>query len=142
MSSQPPQPPPASQAQRTAEAKKAFTASLNSVGSSLDTDLQSRARNIHSNSKALDKQEKDVAKEIKKLSKQSDAMQKVVDKTKRDLREFDFHSFETSIGADLERDLMLIEETLRVVEEDERGGGADQEPEDHSDSEHRKPNGT
>lgn len=142
MSSQPPQPPPASQAQRTAEAKKAFTASLNNVGSSLDTELQSTARNIHSNSKALDRQEKDVEKEIKKLSKQSDAMQKVVDKTNRDLREFDFHSFEASIGADLERDLMLIEETLRIVEEDERCGASDQEQEDHIDSEHGKPSGT
>ena len=120
MASQPAQPPPASQAQRTAEAKAAFTASLNSVGSNLDADLQSRARNIHANSTALSKQEQGVEKEIKKLSKQSDQMQKVVDKTKSDLKEFDsLQNFETDFGAGLERDLMLIEETLRIVEEDD-----------------------
>lgn len=120
MASQPTQAPPASQAQRTAEAKAAFTASLNSVGSSLDADLQSRARNIHANSKVLNEQEQDVDKEIKKLSKQNDQMQKVVDKAKSDLKEFDsLQNFETNLGADLERDLMLIEETLRIVEEDD-----------------------
>lgn len=125
MSSHTSQPPPASQAQRTAEAKAAFTASLNSVGSSLDADLQSRARNIQSNSKALSKQEKDVENETKKLSKQGDAMQKVVDKTKKDLNDFDFSNFEASFEADLERDLMLIEETLRIVEEDKETGHGD-----------------
>ena len=120
MASQTAQPSPVSQAQRTAEAKAAFTASLNSVGSNLDADLQSRARNIHANSKALSKQEEDVEKETKKLSKQSDQMQKAVDKTKSDLKEFDsLQNFETDFGADLERDLMLIEETLRIVEEDD-----------------------
>src|SRR5438128_1524987 len=110
MASQIVQPPPASQAQRTAEAKAAFTASLHSVGSSLDAELQSRARNIHANSKALSLQEQGVEKEIKKLSKQSDQMQKVIDKTKNDLKEFDsLQTFEKDIGADLERDLMLIE---------------------------------
>jgi hypothetical protein len=133
MASQPAQAPPASQAQRTAEAKAAFTASLNSVGSNLDADLQSRARNIHANSKALSKQEQGVDKEIKKLSKQSDQMQKVVDKTKNDLKEFDsLQSFETDFGVDLERELMLIEETLRIVEEDDWSDTDDQEAEEHT----------
>jgi GCN5-like protein 1 (GCN5L1) len=132
MASHPAQAPPASQAQRTAEAKAAFTASLNSVGSNYDADLQSRARNIHANSKALSKQEQGVDKEIKKLSKQSDQMQKVVDKAKSDLKEFDsLQNFETDLGADLERDLMLIEETLRIVEEDDWSDTDGQEAEEH-----------
>ena len=133
MTSQPAQGPPASQAQRTVEAKAAFTAALNSVGSSLDADLQSRARNIHANSKALSNQDQGVDKEIKKLSKQSDQMQKVIDKTKSDLKEFDsLQNFETDLGADLERDLMLIEETLRIVEEDDWSDPEDQEAEEHT----------
>lgn len=132
MASQPSQAPPASQAQRTAEAKAAFTASLNSVGSNLDADLQSRARNIHANSNALTKQEQGVDKDIKQLSKQSDQMQKVVDKTKNDLKEFDsLQNFETDLGADLERDLMMIEETLRIVEEGDWSDTDGQEAEEH-----------
>jgi hypothetical protein len=142
MASQPAQAPPASQAQRTAEAKAAFTASLNSVGSNLDADLQSRARNIHANSKALSKQEQGVDKEIKKLSKQSDQMQKVVDKTKNDLKEFDsLQSFETDFGVDLERELMLIEETLRIVEEDDWSDTDDQEAEEHTNPHSNKESG-
>jgi carboxypeptidase C (cathepsin A) len=133
MASQAAQAPPASQAQRTAEAKAAFTASLNSVGSNLDADLQSRARNIHANSKALSKQEQSVDKEIKKLSKQSDQMQKVVDKTKSDLAEFNsLQNFEAGLGADWERDLMLIEETLRIAEEHDWSDRDDQEADEHA----------
>jgi hypothetical protein len=134
MASQPAQAPSASQAQRTAEAKAAFTASLNAVGSSLDADLQSRARNIHANSKALNKQEQGVDKEIKKLSKQNDQMQKAVDKAKSDLKEFEsLQNFETDLEADLERDLMLIEETLRIVEEDDWSDTDDQDAEEQAD---------
>ena len=72
-------------------------------------------------------------KEIKKLSKQSDQMQKVVDKTKNDLKEFDsLQNFETDFGAALERDLMLIEETLRIVEEDDWSDADNQEAEEHT----------
>lgn len=133
MASQAAQAPPASQAQRTAEAKAAFTASLNSVGSSLDADLQSRARNIHANSKALSKQEQGLNKEIKKLAKENDQLQKVAEKTKSDLKEFDsLQNFEAGLEADLERDLMLIEETLRIVEEDDWSEADDQEAQEHA----------
>ena len=132
MASQPAQAPPASQAQRTAEAKAAFTASLNMVGSNLDADLQSRARNIHANSKELNKQEQGVDKEIKKLSKQSDQMQKAVDQARSDLKEFDsLQNFEADLGKDLERDLRLIEETLRIVEEDDWSDTDGQDGEKH-----------
>ena len=117
-------PPPASHAQRTAEAKAAFTASLNSAGASLDSDLQSRARNIHANAKALSKQEVDMQKETKNLAKQNDAMQKVVDKTRNELRTFDNLG---EVEAGLERDLMVIEEMLKMVEEGDDFGDDDDE---------------
>jgi chromosome segregation ATPase len=142
MASQPAQAPPASQAQRTAEAKAAFTASLNAVGSNLDADLQSRARNIHANSKALNKQEQSVDKEIKKLSKQNDQMQKAVDKAKSDLKEFEnVQNFETDLEADLERELMLIEETLRIVEEDDWSDTDDQDAEEQADQHSNRESG-
>ena len=50
------------------------------------------------------------------------------DKTKSDLKGFDnLANFEADLGADLERDLMLIEETLRIVEEDDWSDTEDQE---------------
>ena len=123
-----------SQGQRTAEAKAAFIASLTSVGSNLDTDLQARAKDIHTNSKALEKQEKELQKETKKLAKQSDVMQKLVDKTKNELKEFDGMP---DLMADLDRDLAMLEETLRLVEhgdcedvEDNDVEGNDARPDD------------
>ena len=107
------QPPPASPAQRTAEAKAAFTAALKSEGSKLDADLQLRAKDIHKGATTLAKQDSDVQKEIQKLSKQNDAMQKVVDKTRNEMKAYDDLP---DIMADLERDLMIVEETLRIAE--------------------------
>ena len=112
--------PSASQAQRTAEAKAAFTDSLNSVGSSLDSDLQGRAKNIYENAKVLKKQEVELQKETKKLAKQGDEMQRVVDQAQRDIKGFDNLD---ALMADLDRDLAVIEDTLKLVEE-----GDDEEP--------------
>jgi len=120
----------ASQTQRTVEAKAAFTASLTSVAANIDTELQARARNIHANTEQLSKQEKDLQKETKNLVKQGDAMQKLVDRTRRELQRTDFGAgLESGLEearledamADLDRDLALIEETLRIVEEGSEG---------------------
>ena len=105
--------PPASQAQRTAEAKQAFTSHLNSVGSSLDSELQARAKNIHQNAKALDKQETNLQKETVKLRKQGDEMQKLVDKTTRDLHAVG--DLDT-LQSDLDRELSILEDMMREVE--------------------------
>jgi len=111
-----PQPQQTEQDQRTAEARTAFTASLSSVGSSMDTDLRSRAAILHANSAALAKQEADLAKETAALSKQTAQWQKMADNSQEKLKEIgDVQNWAELI----ERDLLFIEETLKMVEEDD-----------------------
>jgi hypothetical protein len=83
---------PASQAQRTEEAKAAFTASLSVVGSNIDAELQSRAKVIHGNAENLKKQDKKVQNETNLLSKENDVLEKFVNKAKESMPELD--SFE------------------------------------------------
>lgn len=116
-----PQPQQTEQDQRTAEARTAFTASLSSVGSSLDADLRSRAAILHSNSAALAKQEADLAKETAALAKQTAQWQKMADNSQGKLKEIgDVQNWAEMI----ERDLLVIEETLRVVEDDDASHAA------------------
>lgn len=111
-----PRRPQASSAQRTAEAKAAFTASLKSVGANIDSELQARAKNIHAMDQSLSKQEKDLQKDTKKLSKQSDEMQKFLDKSNKQFASFDDLG---SLHEGLDADLGDIEEMLRALEEDD-----------------------
>lgn len=114
-----PQPQQPQQDQRIAEARAAFTASLSSVGSSLDADLRSRAANLHSNSTALSKQEADLAKETANLAKQTAQWQKVADTSSEKLKEIgDVQNWAEMI----ERDLLVVEETLKMVEKDKNSG--------------------
>jgi hypothetical protein len=113
---------PATSSQRTKEAKDAFTASLNSVGTSIDTEFQARAKNIHANAKALTKQEDSLRKETKSLAKENDSLQKLLDKTKKDMKGFDDLD---DIMAQLDADMAMIEETLRIVDEEEEGHVSD-----------------
>jgi len=102
------------QVERTAEARAAFIASLNSVGSNLDAELQARAKNLHANANALGKQEADVEKQTKELAKQNDQMQKLVNQTADGLKDFgDMQNWAEM----MERDLLVLEETLKLVEE-------------------------
>lgn len=108
------QPQQAQQDQRTAEARTAFTASLSSIGSNLDADLRSRAANLHSNSAALSKQEADLAKETAALSKQTAQWRRMADNSREKLKEIgDVQNWAEMI----ERDLLVIEQTLRMVED-------------------------
>ena len=101
--------------QRTVEARAAFTASLNSVGSHLDSELQSRAKDIHSNSEVIARQEADVAKQTALLAKQSAQYQQIADESRGKLKEIgDVQNWAEMI----ERDLLVLEETMRIVEED------------------------
>jgi hypothetical protein len=109
--------------QRTREAREAFTTSLSTIGSTIDSDLQSRAKNIHSNASALKVQEDQLTKSTKELGKDSRKLEGLVQKTKRDLeREIekgkgkDGKGLEERLGT-VEEDLMVLEEMMRIVEE-------------------------
>ena len=105
---------------RQAEARAAITASLNSAGASITNDLQSRAADIHSNASSLAKQQADVAKQTAALSKQSDQYQKLADQSGAKLKEIgDIQNWAELI----ERDLMVVEETLRLAEQPSDQGG-------------------
>ncbi|KAI9855054.1 MAG: hypothetical protein M1824_006428 [Vezdaea acicularis] len=108
-------------ARRTAEAKAAITESLASVGSGMDASMQTRASTIHANSAALNKQQADVAKQTSKLEKQSDQWQKMADTSHGQLKEIgDIQNWAERI----ERDLLVVEETLRIAEEEGQNGHA------------------
>jgi len=100
-------------AKRTAEARAAVTATLKSVGSSYNTDLQQRAADLHANSKAIEKQERELAKQTAALAKQSAQWEKLIGKSTKQLNEIgDVQNWAEVI----ERDLLVIEETLRLAE--------------------------
>ncbi|KAE8358702.1 hypothetical protein BDV27DRAFT_169252 [Aspergillus caelatus] len=102
--------------QRTAEAKTAFTASLRSVGANYETALRDRARTLHENSTVLDKQEADVRRATEQLAKQNDQLAKVADQARDGLKEIgDVQNWAELI----ERDLLIVEETVRLAEEEE-----------------------
>ncbi len=99
--------------QGTEEARIAVVASLNAVGSSLDGELRNRATDLHANSTAITKQEKELAKQTAALAKQSAQWQKLVDSSTKKLNESgDLQNWAEMI----ERDLLVVEETLRLAE--------------------------
>jgi chromosome segregation ATPase len=98
---------------RTAEARAAVTASLTAVGGSVDTEIRTRAADLHANSEAIKKQEKEVAKQTAALAKQSAQWQKLADTSTKKLNEIgDIQNWAEMI----ERDLLVLEETLRLAE--------------------------
>lgn len=107
--------------QQTAEARTAFTASLLSAGTStVQSDLQNRATDIHANAAAIDKQEQELLRQTKNLGKESDKWQKVVDDGARGVKETgDVQNWAEM----LERDLCVLEDVMGMVEE-----GADGNP--------------
>ena len=105
---------PSEARQRIDEARAALVASLSSVGASVDSDLRGRARNLHSNAAVLKQQQVDVGKQTAALHKQADQLQQVADRSTVKLKEIgDVQNWAEMI----ERDLLRVEETLRMVEE-------------------------
>ncbi|KAL6249894.1 hypothetical protein RBB50_003750 [Rhinocladiella similis] len=109
----------ASSAQRTAEAKRAFTASLTAAGTSIDAELEARAKTIHSNAKALLEQEDQLRKQTTAVAKDADSLEKLLKKTKHTV---DSLGDLDSMLADLEADMVTMEETLRLAEENDEQG--------------------
>ena len=103
---------------RTAEAKAAFTAHLTAIGNSHISALETSISDIHSNSIAISKQEDDLAKNAKKLADESKKHQKVADDAAGKLKELgDIQNW----AEVLERDLLVLEEAMRMGEGEESG---------------------
>ncbi|KAK0356047.1 hypothetical protein LTR91_007527 [Friedmanniomyces endolithicus] len=96
-----------------AEARAAVQASLESDGSAYDAKYQRRATDLHANARAISKQEDQLKKNAAALAKESDKWQKELDKATKGLNEFgDLQNWAEM----MERDFLVLEETLRLVE--------------------------
>lgn len=114
-------PTPSTTAQQQHEARAAVLASLSSIGTSIDADLRTRTADLHANSAAIAKQEKELAKQTAVLRKESDKWQKLGDTSTKKLNEIgDVQNWAEM----LERDLLVLEETVRLVDEEKAAGGS------------------
>ncbi|KMU77770.1 hypothetical protein CISG_01526 [Coccidioides immitis RMSCC 3703] len=104
----------------TSEARTAFLASLKSVGSNLDADLRSRATTLHENASIIQKQEAELKRTTKQLAKQGNELEKLADQGRQGLKEVgDLQNWAEL----LERDLLIVEETLRLADEEDMKNG-------------------
>lgn len=126
-----PPPPPPPDPQRTAEARAAFTAHLTSIGNSHISSLEGRVSDIHNNSAAISKQEDDVNKQTKKLAAEAKKHQKIADDAAGKLKELgDIQNW----AEVLERDLLVLEETMNMGEAGEDGWVTEEEGYDERDT--------
>jgi len=102
-----------SSAKEIEEARAAVTASLSSIGNSITGDIQTRVADLHANAAVLEKQEKELAKQTAALAKQSTQYQKLLDKSNKSLNEI---GHVQNWAEMIERDLLVVEETLRLAE--------------------------
>ncbi|MCJ1432845.1 hypothetical protein MMC27_002203 [Xylographa pallens] len=120
-----PDPTTTTPTQRTAEARSAFLASLTSVGSQGDAELHARAQDIHTSAAALARQDAAVATQTDALARQTAQYQQLADDSRGKLKEIgDVQNWAEMI----ERDLLVLEETMRIVDGEEaeeaaRGAG-------------------
>jgi hypothetical protein len=102
------------------EARAAVLASLESAGSVHAEEVQDRATDIHLQSKTIQTQERDLTKNTKALAKQSKLLQREADRGLKALKELG----DAENWADvLERDFLVLEETMRLVDEEKLGRG-------------------
>ena len=123
---------PPDPAHATAEARTAFLATLQHAGASrADAVLQGRARDIAANAAVLAKQEDGVVQGTAELARTGDGLSELADAGGRGLKEVgDVQNWAEM----LERELLVLEETVRIVEAgeeeeegEEQGGSAEAE---------------
>ena len=117
-----PSPPPSPEEalRRQTEARAAVTASLTSVGASVDNEMRTRTADLHANSAAIAKQEKELAKQTAALAKQTAEWDKLLQGGTKKLNEVgDIQNWAEMI----ERDLLVLEETVRLVDDGKAGRG-------------------
>jgi len=101
-------------ARHKAEARAAVTASLSAVGASLDHEMRSRTADLHGNAAAISKQERELARQTAAAAKQSAEWDKLLQSGTKKLNEVgDIQNWAEL----LERDLLVLEETVRLVDE-------------------------
>ena len=96
-----------------AEARAAVVASLESAGSEHDSQFQRRANDLHSNAAALAKQEAEVRNKTAALAKENAKWQKELDNATKGLKPF---GDQQNFAEMMERDFLILEETLRLAE--------------------------
>lgn len=98
-------------ASQTAQARDALVASL---GNALDVELSGRAMLLHGNARALAAQERDVSRALEELRREDDKLLKVLGEGSRKVKELgDVQNW----AERLERDFLVVEETMRLVAE-------------------------
>lgn len=101
---------------QTQEARTAFLASLSSTGTSALQPLEQRARDIHTNSAPISAQEASVQNQTSSLAKENQSYEKMLGDAGGQLKEIgDVQNWAEM----LERDLLVLEETMGIVEEEE-----------------------
>ncbi|KAK6825766.1 hypothetical protein PG987_013260 [Apiospora arundinis] len=97
------------------EAREALVATMSNL---FDTELQSRASLLHANASQLSRQESDVAKATEGLRKETDKLAKVARDAGRRIKETGNVQNWAEV---LERDFLVLEETLRLAREGSEG---------------------
>lgn len=104
---------PSTSAHQKQEALAAFTATLHSVGTNLETPLRDRASLITTNEAALQRQEAELAAHTARLARENAAWAGIADETREGLKEIgDVQNWAEMI----ERDLLVLEEMMGEVE--------------------------
>ncbi|POS71838.1 hypothetical protein DHEL01_v209765 [Diaporthe helianthi] len=111
--------PTAADQEQIAQARTALVAS---IGNTLDHELQTRASLLHANQAAIEKQERDVEKALADLRREDDRLLKVLNNGSRQVKELgDVQNW----AERLERDFLVLEETMRLVHEGVGGSGSE-----------------
>lgn len=119
--------PQPTQAEQTADARKAFISSLGVAARGIDEDLQSRAKSIHTNAQAVTKQEKQLQESTKKLAKENKEMEKWLQKSNKKLAEVtELLNFDLD-GDGLEADLDDLEAMLDAMDAESAQGKEEDE---------------
>ncbi|KAF7905382.1 uncharacterized protein EAF01_005903 [Botrytis porri] len=117
-SSLPPLPLSPETTRQIAEARTALNVSIQNIFTPHEHALKLRAQNLHQNSSALTKQENELKKEIGKLGKEGDKLEKVVKEGQRKVKELGNVQNWAEV---LERDFLVVEEVLRLVDGESEG---------------------
>ncbi|KAI0013238.1 hypothetical protein F4779DRAFT_613766 [Xylariaceae sp. FL0662B] len=102
-----------------AEARAALVASVSNM---VDSELQSRASLMHSNAGVLTKQSKDVERATASLRKENDKLEKMAKDAGRKIKEIGNVQNWAEV---LERDFLVLEETMRLVKRGSSQSGSE-----------------